>query len=589
MSTKRKVQIVANATTPKRQSCKAMVINSLDDLQKLHEREHAAKRQQRLQQFQQIIAMSAQLGAGMNGDRKLTTNWGNSNDLIRAEFLRFMMDGPREIDSECGYPAWLTPDHYRLMYDREGIARRVVNCEPEESWAMDPEINENEDSEETAFEKAVDDLNSKHNIWHYLQRLDVLSGIGQYGVLLLGINDGKNLNEPIDGFNDDGTVSKTNKYQLLFMRPFSEDVVFVKTRETDTSNRRYGLPTMYTVHFRDFPNWGVQAGEIVARDVHWTRMLHAADNRKMSEIFGTPRMQPVWNRLYDLRKIYAASGESFWKGCFSGISFEVNPELADQGVEIDKDSVRKEMDKFTQGLQRYIATTGVSAKTLPTQVTDPTGAVEAHLKAIAISLGIPYRILFGSEEAKLAGNQDSDAWIKRVMKRQGKYLTPMLVRPFIERMIALGVLPEPKEFQVVWPDLHADDDQSTAQVGMTRTQALAAYVQGGVAQLVPPPEYLKHILDMTDDEIKAILKAAGAFNDAASEDEGALDQEDEEGGEGELNQSNPDAGNALEQKELSGEGIKKQVPAQLVYMPTMNRGKKKKRKVRDNKCTRRIR
>lgn len=579
---------------------------SLDEVNTRHAQEVVVRRNKRAELLQNAISLTANLGA---------------SDFVRSSFLQFLLDGPKDIDSECGYPVWLTPDHYRVMYDREGIAARVVECEPEESWAMDPEVYEDDDPEvETPFEEAWDSICQEFNLYHFLQRLDVISGIGQFGIMVVGIDDGEDLRMPVEGINDDGTWTAGKEHNLLYIRVFDESVVFVKVREIDITSPRYGLPKIYTVQFRDYPNWGVQAGEIVARDIHWTRVIHAADKRKMSEVYGIPRMQQVWNRLYDLRKVYSSSGEAFWKGAFPSLSFEINPELADQGLELDTESIKKEFEKYSNGMQRYLAVQGVTTKTIPPMVVDPSGTVEAHLKAIAISKGIPYRILFGSEEAKLAGTQDSRSWNKKLAKRQTKYLNPMIIRPFIDRLIAMGVLPEPEEYQIEWPDLNAPTDQDKSNIALADTQAMAAYVGGNVSMLMPPREYFTKIMGYSPDEADSILEAANEFSSDEdeplsqagqqgaqqdmAEHQAGLDQQtdvnsepatnlvrnkgkkrtrqthkktkrvSEEGegsdSEGGLGGANPDNGDALNFKYLNRQGMPNQVDPQMVVLPSLN-------------------
>lgn len=491
--------------------------------------------------------------------------------FVRSQVLQFLLDGPRDIDSECGYPQWLTPDHYRAMYDREGISKRVVDCEPEETWAMDPFVMEDPNGTKTEFDRVFAELVEQFHVWHYLQRADTLSGIGQFGILLFGIDDGRVLEDPVEGFNSDGTVEKGLSHKLMWMRPFSEDVVFVKTREVDVTNPRYGLPTMYTIHFRDFPNWGIQAGEIIAREVHWSRVQHLADNRKMSEVYGVPRMQPVYNRLYDLRKIYAASGEAYWKTGLPGIAFEVNPELADQGETMDVDAIKKQMVEYQMGLQKYLALTGVTAKTMQAQMTDPTPTVETHLKAIAITKGIPFRVLFGSEEAKLASGQDATAWNKRVAKRQTSYVNPLIIRPFIKRMIAYGVLPEPSQFKIEWPDLNSPTDLGRAQVALAETQAMSAYVTGGVALMMPPGIYLRHVMGYTEEQVEAWFDGVEQLDSLGDDPEDGENQ-------GQLGGGKPNTGDAMDQRTLSRQGIKKPVDAQIVSMPSLNKDTDKPRR-----------
>lgn len=596
------VDVVANvrpalgATQP--EAVQQVTVNSLDQLNALHASQVSSKQQKQME----LRAALMQRAVETVRNSGLTKN--DASPIMRSALYNFLLDGPRNIDADCGYPEWLTPDHYRLMYEREGIAKRVVECEPKESWAMEPEVYEDEDPDtDTPFEAAWKELNKLHNFWHYLQRIDILSGIGQYGILLLGIDDGLDLKDPIDGVNDDGTFSEpATERKLMYLRPFSEEVVFCKIRETDPSNPRFGQPKIYTIHFRDFPNWGIQAGEIIARDVHWSRVIHVADNRKISEIYGVPRMHPVWNRLFDLRKTYASCAEAWWKGAFPGMAFEVNPELADQGVEMDTTSIREEMQKYMNGLQRYIAITGVSAKTLPPQLVDPTGTIEALLKSIAIALGIPYRVLFGSEEAKLASGQDAVAWAKRLSRRQREYITPLLIRPFVDRLINIGVLPKPAEsYDVDWPDLNSPDDATKAQTALVKTNAISTYVQSGAAQLMPPREFFVHILGMTTEEAEQMIEAAEEFGeqmDLEQQAEGGLEgeppPEGEEGeipeegaagatgaGQGQLGIGNTnDTGNALEQKGLAREGTapanfpgkKKptQVESTIVHQPSLN-------------------
>ena len=507
-----------------------------------------------------------------------STVWGG-DPFIRSTFLRFLLDGNRDIDSECGYPSWLTPDHYRAMYDREGAAARVVHCEPEESWVEDPDLYEDEDPQtDTKFEKAWKKVLKDWNVWHHLLRIDILSGIGQYGVLLIGIDDGKELWEPVEGINDDGTTTGENKYKLLYLRPFDETVTFIKAREVDTNNPRYGKPTMYRIEFRDFPNWGIQAGEIIARDVHWTRVIHVADNRKMSEVFGIPRMQQVWNRLYDLRKIMAASGEGYWKGAFPGISFEIMPEIADQGIDFtddDKKALRQEMDDYQKGLQRYIALNGMHANPLPIQAVPPDAHAESNLKNIAIAKDIPYRVLFGSEEAKLAGTQDGKKWARRIRRRQLRYVEPLLIRPFVDRLIAFGVLPQPKEYFVDWPDLNAPADIDKAAIANQIAGAMAQYVQSGASQLVPPDVFLTKILGWTPEEAKDALESATKFTQSQMLDDGTQELEDHEGslGTGGVQQ---DTGSVLLQDALSGTGTipkkgknRQRVDSQMVNQPAI--------------------
>src|ERR1700690_4378816 len=79
--------------------------------------------------------------------------------------------------------------------------------------------------------------------------------------------------------------------------------------------------------------------------VHWSRIVHLADNLIASEIFGWPRMIPVLNNILDLRKVYGSSAQGFYFGCFAGISLETHPQLGGD-VLINQQQVTSMMQNY---------------------------------------------------------------------------------------------------------------------------------------------------------------------------------------------------------------------------------------------------
>ncbi|NIP37254.1 MAG: DUF1073 domain-containing protein, partial [Thermoplasmata archaeon] len=283
-------------------------------------------------------------------------------------------------------------------------------------------------------------------------------------------------------------------HQLLYLRAFDESLINIKEVETDRTNPRYGRPKMYSLKFENAVTSRDHSGEVSTTEgsevkVHWTRVIHIADNRKTSVVYGVPRLQILFNRLYDLRKIAGGSGEMFWKGGFPGYAFEMDPN-ARTLTTTESDALKEEVANYADGLQRYIRIQGIKVNSLNPQVADPKSHVEVQLEIIAIALGVPKRIFMGSEQAKLASGQDIKSWNRRVTRRQNKYLTPDVVRPTIDRLIAAGVLPEPKQYDIVWADLNALSEQEMADVLFKRVEAFAKYVTGNVDTLIPPEEFL---------------------------------------------------------------------------------------------------
>jgi len=445
----------------------------------------------------------------------------NSLSLLRTRAITNFLNIGKDINFECGYPNVIVTAEYKEMYKRSGTAKRVVRILPEETWASEPTIYETEDAGETVFEKELTALMKKRNILQYLQRIDSLSGIGEFGVLLLGINDGKELSVPVEGINlATGEKAGNKKHELIYLKPFDQSAVDIKTVELSRTSPRYGFPTSYNINFESGT-----AGDIkMSQEVHWTRVIHIADGRDSSEVYGTPRMECVYNRLLDLRKILGGSGEMFWRGGFPGLSFE--SEGGPEAAEMDVASLKDQVENYMQGLQRYFASEGVTVKSLAPQVAGPKEHVDVNMRQIAISLGIPYRIFLGSEEAKLASSEDKETWNARLSRRQYGYVNPFIIRPCIDRLIILSILPEPKEYFIDWPDLSAPTDKDIADIGKVRTESLSAYVASGINQLIPPVEYLTLILGMTMDEAKAIEKASGLFADLEKPLDEDIDDDD---------------------------------------------------------------
>ncbi|MBU0846501.1 DUF1073 domain-containing protein, partial [Patescibacteria group bacterium] len=390
----------------------------------------------------------------------------------------------------------------------------------QETWKKFPRIYEDPDAEqETDFERSLDAMERRLHLLHYMQRADELSGVGHYGVVLWGLDDGKNLSEPVDGWESwEETTGKPYEgkppeRRVMYIRVLDESLVAIASYETDLSNPRYGLPQTYNVSLADPRRFesgaAVSPPNISQARVHWTRITHIADNRKTSEVLGTPRMEPVWNRLYDLRKVLGGSGEMYWRGGFPGVSLETQPGL--ENAELDEDATRTMMFNYMNGLQRYISLVGMSAKSLAPQIADPTSSFEVQVKAICVVLGVPFRVFMGIEEGVVSGDQATKAWEGRLQNRQKRYVTPMIIDPILQRLVNYGTLAptaEPQGWTVDWPDLTSPNEQDKADVAAKKTEAFAKYVAGGVDTLIPPMEFLTLICGLDKDTAETIIEAA---------------------------------------------------------------------------------
>lgn len=403
--------------------------------------------------------------------------------------------GERDIYTALGYKKNLTFDDFFARYERQDIARRIVDAYPNASWRLKPEIKEEGEEEETKFQKEWKILVKNKKVFHYLVRTDRISGIGSYGVLFLGFDDMTDTEmakEPV-----------VNAGELLFMRPYTMDNAKIYTWENDPKNERFGLPETYQLSTQDNPA-GSAATLTSNIIVHHSRVLHFAEGLSSNDVEGVPRLKNIYNRLQDLELIVGGSSEMFWRGAFPGLALEADADadLAPQAMSELKD----EIEDYIHKLNRYMRLQGITAKELSQQVADPKNHVDVQVMIISGATGIPKRILTGSEMGELASSQDEKNWLSRVDERREDYNEPMILRPFIDRLIKFGVLPEPKnkEYTVKWPDLFAPGEKEVVDINKVKMDMLVEFSNSQAAGRFPMEKFLEIFLDMSKDEIEEI-------------------------------------------------------------------------------------
>lgn len=368
--------------------------------------------------------------------------------ISRTNLMARLSDPRRNLAHECGYPE-VEPDAagYQDLYERSEIAARVVQSLPRECWALPPCIYEDEDADVvTPFEQSWDGLGRQlrgqfgwHKeeagsaIWGILRRADEESRIGRYGGILYGIDDGLPLDVPA-AFMPGPTATR----KLLYLRTFSEVNATVETWDDDEQSPRFGQPLTYTLRLAD-PRTGQYAGSMASRTqrVHWTRFLHVPADDDVSA------MRLVLRRLLDLEKLYAGSAEMYWQGALPGWQFKANPKLDPSQVDFDPQQLKDGWEEYVNSMQRVFGVIGGELASLAPQVVDPRPQINAQLQAISVALQMPQRKLMGSERGELSSTQDEDDWGVIIRGRKAGHCTSRLAVPFVDRCIALGLLPVP--------------------------------------------------------------------------------------------------------------------------------------------------
>jgi hypothetical protein len=414
-----------------------------------------------------------------------------------SDLLGQTFGGDRDIYDEAGWKKNPCFADFKRLLERQDIARTLVSAYPEATWREPPRVREDDSDEETEFERAFKEHAESTNLWHYMTRFDIMCGVGSYGAMLLGLDDGRPLVE-----------EATSATRVMFHQLFFEGDAEVGGWERDPRNERYGLPSNYRLTTRiGLPqdNANTPAGQKLM--CHHSRVIHGAEGCLESDVFGTPRLQVVYNRLEDLEKILGASGEGYYKRAFPGTAI-IKEDDADWGNTATQ--MEDEIEAYYHKLTRWMRLSGVTVQELNTaKMEDPLKHYDMQIQMLACASRIPKRILTGSERGELSSQQDEGNWLARVDERRKNFAWPVLLRQYIKKLIALGILPEPKELTCEWADVEALGERDQADVAAKQSAALKAYADGlekGVDLVMPPYFFLVDVMHLDEDRVEEYTK-----------------------------------------------------------------------------------
>jgi len=398
--------------------------------------------------------------------------------INRTTLTRLLADADfRNYNQIFGYPLDLTPIQYRALYERGDLAARIADAYPNATGRERPEISA----------PGWDALEAFHDLIPVLARLDRLTQLGHYGVLLLGFDDGARLDEP---------VAKGSATRLLYAQPHGELTAQVSRWDANPKSPRFGKPELYLIE--SGVNWtGTGAGKI-SLTVHHSRVVHVAENALEQDSIGLPRLERIWNRIADMHKLAGASAEIFWQNVAQIIAFVASNDSEWEPAE--RDEMAKQIEEMQSGLRRFLRLRGVEPHQLAAglQGASPRDFVDIQLDLIAGASGIPKRILIGSERGELASTQDENNWAARISERREQFATPNVLVPLIDQLQFAGVLPENSEYEIIWPEADSIGESDRAAIGLQKAQAIATIANAPGAGLY-----------LSDEEIRGLVGLEG--------------------------------------------------------------------------------
>lgn len=416
-------------------------------------------------------------------------------------------DGARDLYETLGYKKVLTTDDYQNAYRRNIVGKRLVKKPVSSTWQTPPIIKDGEESTESKdpqgdFIKALTRLNETRRIWHYLERADRMARLGRYGVLFIGVKDGKLLAEPID----DTTL--TGPESLLYLMPRSEEWAQIASYDTDPQSARYGLPEFYNI------TTGQLSGTGTVR-VHHSRVIHIAEGKENDEVFGTPALEAAMNSLSDLEKVVGGDAEAFWLLVRKGMAI-----LGDNETDFSQadESFQEEIDKYKHGLTRIMQLAGIKEiKEFGSDTPDPTGIFEVLIALLAADADMPQAILVGTQKNGLGGDASGDTdqklWAATIENRRNQFAGPEILRPFLDFCLKRKILPQPTtgKYTTSWDPPYTPSAQDWALVAKTYAEAADTYSDArikGFDEVMPPEVFSDRYFDYVPEVTPAEAMAA---------------------------------------------------------------------------------
>lgn len=446
-----------------------------------------------------------------------------STRMKYAETLGQSYGGDRDLYQALGYKRELTYKDYYQKFKRGDIAKVIISKPANAVWGNPPVLSEEDrevvDTDENSLKNQWLSVVKRYNLYPQLMRLDRLLGLGRFAVLLFGFDDTTNFSTPLSEEDSD----------LLYVQPYGEDSVSILRSVVDVADPRYGMPLTYNLQIPN-PNTNTKNSSI---QVHHSRVLHVLEDPLENPIYGTPRLEAMYNRLEDLQKLLGGSAEMFWRGARPGYVAKADP---DAGFgKMDADAMQDQFDEFEHNLRRWLTVQGVSIDSLAPQVHSPKDHIDAQIMMISIVTGIPKRILTGSERGELASTQDEKIWNALIKDRMLTFAEPQILRPLIDKLIDCGVLKTDKEdYILTWPKMSAMGEKEKAEVTKTRSQAIKEYLSTpGADMLVPPEIWLRDEFGYNEDQIKQIKDIVGELVNITDLEDDSFDDVIPEGADAE--------------------------------------------------------
>jgi len=373
----------------------------------------------------------------------------NAARRISAMFPGYFQNAKHDHNKDFGYPDHVDFDAAYQRYLRNGIAFAGIEQTILKTWQDNPELWENKDAKETYGESEIRQKFDDLRLWQKLAEADRRSMVGGYSGLILRYADDKRFLEPVDTVPGglDGLVD---------VIPAWAGQLTVSSWDTDEMSPTYGEPTMFGFNESAVGDNSDRQAKNRSFELHPDRVLIWS---KDGTVHNHSILEPGFNNLIDMEKISGAGGEGFWKNAKSAPVMETDADvsIADMakgmGVGVDEmaDKMNEQVEDFNKGFDAMLMLQGMKAKTLGVTLPQPEEFFNVALQGFAASIGIPLKVLVGSQSGERASTEDADEWSRTNMARRTNTARPTIMA-LVKKLETVRVLPE-QDWYIYWSDL----------------------------------------------------------------------------------------------------------------------------------------
>lgn len=357
------------------------------------------------------------------------------------------------------------------LYRSDGITKRIIDLIPSEMLRQGFEIDgDNEGKILAEFEQL--------DVVYKINRLIQLSRLYGGAICVMGIADGRSLDEPVN----EGNIKSIN-WLHCFDR--WQTIVNYDYICCDMNSKNYGLPEYYEV--RDY-----RTGATFI--VHYSRVL------RMDWVELTPReamQNQGWgdsalNSIYDELKNYGAAFanvsaimQDFVNGVLKipNLSMQMASGCGDTEAMLHK---RIDIANLTKSVTNMMVLDGdESYEKLSTNVSGMGEIIDRFMLTLSSVTGIPITLLFGRAPAGLNATGDADIrnfydMIKQLQEYKLKPVLEKLVRYMMKAEYGSFYGEEPENWSIQFAPLWQNTEEQEANLRRTVAETDAIYIDRGI-------------------------------------------------------------------------------------------------------------